>query len=191
LQNNSTLHPKVSGITIAAAVIVFLLSGLISSYLYCKMYETIGVIFPGIIYASATIIVLIICKVPVKATSWLMYYVLIVVIYLAMWILTMFSSWFAFLGGIITSGTGAILVFYITNRYIIKFHYSKSKVFIAGAIAFLIADILALSIQDPVMGFFVTPEDPSSIALLYADVFFHWHVIVGLIFIFTLKNQEE
>jgi len=106
-----------------------------------------------------------------------------------MWFLTMFSSWFAFLGGIITAGVGAILTFALTNKYIIKFNFDRTRVFSYGGFAFLITDILAWIFEKTPIEYIFKIE--GSLDTLFGDVFIFWHLIVGVVLTMSLKKTVE
>lgn len=99
------------------------------------------------------------------------------------------TSWFAFLGGIVTAGAGAILTFILTDKYIIKFSYDKTRIFIYGGLAFLIIDLISWTFEKTPIEYFFKIE--GSLDTLFGDVFIFWHLIVGMTLTLTLKKVEH
>jgi hypothetical protein len=100
--------------------------------------------------------------------------------YLAIWLLTMLTSWFAVIGGLITSGIGAVISLLIADMYIIDMYFNKKTVFAWGGLAFLLTDLVGWIFEKSATEFIFHIE--GSLETLFADVFIFWHVIVGLVF---------
>ena len=170
---------------------LFLFSGFTSSYLYVRFIDKGGVFFPGILYTSSTILIFLFPKVAVKSKSLLIYFLLMNMTYLVVWSLTMISSWFAFFGGILTAGIGAIVTFILVDRFIVTIKFSKVNTFVIGGAAFLIIDILYAILSDnygktPIEYILKLNNAPKT---LFAEVFVFWHPLVGARLFATLfKN---
>jgi len=165
---------------------VFLLSGIASCYLYCLLPDKGGVFLPGVIYTVATLLFFWTAGIRMERRSATMYFFLMNATYLGMWFLTMVSSWFVFIGGIITAGTGAILTFILANKHIVKFSFDKTYVFIFGGLAFLLTDILYWSFDKVPTEYFLKLE--RSPETLLAEVFIFWQLIVGAMLVLLLRK---
>jgi hypothetical protein len=182
-------YPNISAIKTLFAFILFFISGLISSYLYYKLQKTGGVFFPGLLYTTSTVIIFATCNISLKLKELSIYYFLMNLTYLTIWLATMMTSWFAFIGGIITAGFGAILTFILTDKYIIELSYDKTRIFIYGGVAFLIVDIISWTFEKTPIEYFFKIE--GSVDTLFGDVFIFWHLIVGMTLTLTLKKVKH
>jgi hypothetical protein len=143
---------------------------------------------PGIIYTSATILVFVIYRIPLRLKDGLIYFSIMNLIYLCIWLLTMVSAFFALFGGIITAGLGAHLTFFRTEIYVRNFHFSRLAVFIAGAISFGIVDIIALSSEITVTDYLFNQH--WSLDILFTDIFIFWQLIVGVMLAIHLRKSQ-
>lgn|GEM_PF-3141898 len=168
--------------------LIFLLSGLLSAYTYCRYYHYGGVFMPGFIYTSATILVFVIYRVPLRLKDGLVYFSLMNLIYLSIWLLTMVSSFFALFGGIITAGLGAHLTFFRTEIIVRNFQFSRLAVFIAGAISFGIVDIISLSSEITLTDYLFNHHWSGDI--LFADIFIFWQLITGIMLAIHLRKSQ-
>jgi len=189
-KTDTLLHDKIYFIKLFFSVGLFICSGLVSSYLYYQFQEKGGVFFPGLLYTSTTIIIFVLTKKTFTAKAILTYYLLMNLTYLAIWLLTMLSSWFAFLGGIVTAGAGAIMTFILVDKFIAKIKFNKVNLFIIGGLSFLIIDILYFTFSNsfektPIEYIFKVENSPNT---LFLEVFVFWHTLVGTKLFLTLNK---
>lgn len=143
---------------------------------------------PGIIYSSTTILVFVIYRIPLRLKEVLIYFSLMNLIYLSIWLLTMVSSFFAIVGGIITAGLGAHLTFFRTEIFVRNFKFSRLAVLIAGAISFGIVDIISLSSEISLTDYLF--KHHWSADILFADIFIFWQLIVGIMLAIHLRKSQ-
>lgn len=168
------------------AITLFLVSGGLSTYLYYSLQGKGGVYFPGLLYTSTTVIIFLLTNKDLQTKNLLKYYLLMIVTYLVIWLLTMLSSWFVAFYGPVTAGFGAIATFILTDKFITKISYNKVHVFIFGGIAFLITDILYFTFdKQPIEYIFKVQVEP---ATLFLELFVFWHVLVGTKLFLTLTK---
>ena len=172
------------------SIILFFVSGLLSTYLYYSLQGKGGVYFPGLLYTSTTIIIFLLTKKEFQTKNLLKYYFLMILTYLVIWLLTVLSSWFVVLCGPVTAGFGAIATFILTDKFITKIKYNKIHVFIVGGLAFLLTDILHLTFiniydKPPIEYIFKVEVEP---AALFLELFAFWHVLVGTKLFLTLSK---
>lgn len=168
------------------AIILFLVSGGLSTYLYYSLQGKGGVYFPGLLYTSTTVTIFFLTKKEIQTKNLLKYYLLMIVTYLVIWLLTMLSSWFVAFCGPVTAGFGAIATFILTDKFITKINYNNAHVFIFGGIAFLITDILYFTFdKQPIEYIFKVQVEP---AVLFLELFVFWHVLVGTKLFLTLSK---
>jgi len=171
-------------------IFLFALSGLLSTYLYFVFSDSGGYLLPGLLYTSITVLVFVLLRIPFKARNITIYYSLMFFTYLFIWLITLISSWFGFIIGIITAGTGSMISFYITNKFIIEISYNRNRVFAWGSLAFLLTDILYWSGESSFVSDLLGLEPEPM--MLFGEVFFFWHLIVGLNLLHILrKNQNK
>ena len=182
IANTNTLpHDKTYFIKLFISVGLFLCTGLTSSFLYYIFQQKGGVFFPGLLYTSSTILIFLLTKKVITIKKLLIYYFLMNLTYLVIWFLTMISSWFAFLGGILTAGAGALMTFILVDKFIVNIKFNKVNVFAIGGLAFLIIDILYFvcsSISDMTPGQYIFKADNPPNTLFF-EVFIFWHTLVG------------
>ena len=174
------------------SIIIFLSSGILSTYLYYHLHEKGGVFFPGLVYTSSTILIFLLTKKTFAIKKLLIYYMLMNLTYIVMWLLTYLSSWFAMLGGIVTAGVGAIVTFVLVDKFVTPIKFGKPNVFLIGGLAFLLTDILALVSmgtvdQHPLAYLFKLEFTPQT---LFMEVFLFWHTLVGIKLFVTLEKPE-
>jgi hypothetical protein len=189
LNKTKIKYPGISSLKVLFAGIILFISGLLSSYLYYAFWNYGGIFFPGILYTSSTLILFALCNIPLKIKEISIYYFLMMLTYLVVWLATLLTSWFAFLGGIITAGSGAVVTFMLTNKYIIKFCYDKTTIFIYGGLSFLFIDILGWIFEKGPIEYFFNIE--GSVETIFGDVFIIWHLIVGMALTLILKKSEH
>jgi hypothetical protein len=170
---------------------LFLFSGLVSTYLYYQFNKTGGAFFPGLLYTSATVLIFVLTKRVPSTNNLLIYYGLTNLTYLAALLLTFLSSYAGALVGIITGGTGALITFILTSKYIVDIKFKKLTVFMLGGLAFLITDILYFifsSTQDntPLESIFQVDVSPGT---LFAELFIFWHTLVGTKLFLTIRKS--
>jgi hypothetical protein len=175
-----------------AAFLLFSLSGLLSVFLYFSFSGADGFIFPGLLYTSSTVLLFAALKIPFTAKKITWYYFLMIATYLGIWLITLISSWFGVIMGIVTAGTGSMITFYLTDRFIKRIAYDRNIVFAWGSLAFLLTDILYWSSPADGSPYCDWVEIESEPAALFGEVFFPWHVIVGLNLLYVLwKDPPE
>lgn len=185
-------HDRINIFKLFIAIILFLVSGGLSTYLYYTLQGKGGVYFPGLLYTSTTIIIFILTKKDFETKKILQYYFSMLLIYLAIWFLTMLSSWFAIICGPVTAGFGAFATFTLTDIFIVKIKYNKIYVFILGALAFLLTDLIYFIFsttydKTPVEYIFNAEIDS---AVLFLEFFTFWHVLVGTKLFLTLSKAK-
>ena len=168
--------------------LIFLLSGLLSAYTYCQYYDYWGIFMPGIIYTSATILVFVIYRIPLRFKDGLVYFVLMNLIYLGIWFFTMISSFFAVVGGVLLAGMGAALTFMLTDYAIRKFIFNGTAVFIAGAISFGLVDLIFLAGNWSLTDYLFNREWLTGI--YFADIFIFWQLIAGIMLSLHLRKSQ-
>lgn len=183
-------HDRLNILKLFISIILFLISGGLSTYLYYNLQGKGGVYFPGLLYTSTTIIIFLLTKKDFLAKNLLKYYSLMIITYLVVWLLTMLSSWFVAFCGPVTAGFGAIATFILTDKFIAKIKYNKVHVFILGGLAFLLTDILHFTFSNmfdktPIEYIFKVEVEP---ATLFLELFAFWHVIVGTRLFLTLSK---
>ena len=119
------------------SIILFLVSGGLSTYLYYSLQGKGGVYFPGLLYTSTTILIFLLTKKKIQTKNLLKYYFLMILTYLVVWLLTMASSWFVAICGPVTAGFGAIATFILTDKFITKIKYNKIHIFLYRWTCFL------------------------------------------------------
>lgn len=110
--------------------------------------------------------------------------------YLVVWFFTMLSSWFVIICGPVTAGFGATATFILADKFIVKIKYNKIYVFILGALAFLLTDLIYFIFsttydKTPVEYIFNAEIDS---AVLFLEFFTFWHVLVGTKLFLTLSK---
>ena len=172
------------------SILLFLVSGGLSTYLYYSLQNKGGVFFPGLLYTSTTIIIFLLTKKELQTKTLLKYYFLMILTYLIVWLLTVVSSWFVAFCGPVTAGFGAIATFILTDKFIAKINYNKVHVFVVGGLAFLLVDILYFTFshtydKTPIEYIFKVEIEP---ATLFLELFAFWHVLVGTKLFLTLSK---
>lgn len=184
-------HNRLYFFKLSISLILFLVSGGLSTYLYYSLQGKGGVYFPGLLYTSSTILIFLLTKKEFQTKNLLKYYFLMILTYLVVWFLTMVSSWFVAIGGPVTAGFGAIATFILTDKFIAKIKYNKVHVFLIGGLAFLITDILYFTFSNtydktPIEYIFKVEIQP---ATLFLELFAFWHVLVGTKLFLTLSKE--
>jgi hypothetical protein len=190
---DSSKHGKHFLTRLFIAVLLFLYSGVLSSYLYYQFQTTGGVFFPGLLYTSSTLILFVIINQLPKTRKLLIYYLLMNLTYLTLLFLTFLSGYFSSLVGIVIAGTGAILTFMLTDKYIVRIKYNKLILFLLGGMSFLITDLLyyifsARFEQTPLERIFHANVTPSSI---FSEVFVFWQTIIGIKLYLTIHKASS
>ena len=188
------MHDNAYVLRLFVALIIFLFSGTLSTYLYYHLYDEGGVYFPGLVYTSSTILLFLLTKKPFAIKKLLIYYLLMNLTYLVIWFVTFLSSWFAWLVGIATAGVGAIATIMLVDKFVTRIKFKKGHVFVVGGLAFLLAEILiwvfmGIVDQHPLEYLFKLELVPET---LFMEVFIFWQTLVGIKLFLTLeKSQQE
>jgi hypothetical protein len=191
ITNTMTLpHDRLYFLKLSITLILFLVSGVLSTYLYYYLQGKGGIYFPGLLYTSTTILIFLLTKKEFQTKNLLKYYFFMVLTYLVVWLLTMLSSWFVAICGPVTAGFGAVATFMLTDKFIAKIKYNKVHVFIIGGLAFLLTDILYFTFNNtfdktPIEYIFKVEVEP---ATLFLELFSFWHVLVGTKLFLTLSK---
>jgi len=186
------MHDNAYVLRLFVALIIFLFSGTLSTYLYYHLYDEGGVYFPGLVYTSSTILLFLLTKKPFAIKKLLIYYLLMNLIYLVIWFVTFLSSYFAWLVGIATAGVGAIASFMLVEKFVTRIKFKKAGVFVIGGLAVLLTDVLIWIFmgtvdQQPLEYLFKLKLVPET---LFMEVFIFWHTLVGIKLFLTLEKSE-
>lgn len=175
------------------SIILFLVSGVLSTYLYYTLHGIGGAIFPGLLYTSTTILIFILTKKDFQLKNLLKYFTLMLLTYLVVLFLTLLSSWFVVFCGPVTAGFGAIATFILSDKFITRIRYNRIVVFLVGGLAFVSTLILYSIFSNtygkmPIEYIFKVEIEP---AMLFLEVFTFWHVLVGTLLFLTLSKQRS
>jgi hypothetical protein len=181
---------KPSFFKLTISVVLFLVSGLLSTWLYYHFSQTWGIIAPGVLYTCTTVLIFLLTKKKLQLQSLTTYCTLMILTYLVVWAVTMFSSWFVVACGILTAGAGAVATFMLANKFITKIPVSTGRIFITGGLAFLVTDILYYTFsytfgKKPIEYLFNARNDPETLLI---ELFVFWHVFVGTRLFLTLSK---
>jgi hypothetical protein len=143
-------------------------------------------IFPGLLFILTTIICsLFITRLALRPT--LEFSGLAFLLYLGVFYLTLVSSYFAFVVGMLTGGFGAMLYFALYNDFIKTINYRKKGVFILGSLAFILNDFLLFTpIRNIDAGFF-----SKDITGNFSATFFIWQIVIGTALVNKLIAQKD
>lgn len=172
-------------------IIIFLTTATISVYYYFVPPPGITELLPGLLYTSATIIVFVLFRRTAPIINFLLYYFLMIVTYYAIWIITIYTSYFAFILGIVTAGIGAWITFILTEKLITKTPFNRRNVFIIGGLSFLVTDIVRFSYSDDSKSIvdYIFNIAPSTDAI-YGEVIFFWQLFVGIKLVLALQKPD-
>lgn len=179
-------------INLLLSAVLFLFSGLLSAYLYYRLPENGGAFFPGLIYTSCTVLLFVRLKIVPSQKALLSYYLFMNLTWLLIWILTMASSWFAFLGGLLTTGAGAVISLMLTHKFIVPIKFERVHVFLLGSLAFAITDLLymgegTLYDKKPLEYFWGVTDEPVN---LFTEAIIFWQLIIGLRLFLALRKSQ-
>ena len=173
------------------AVGLCLLSGLASTYLLYVFQDKGGFVFPGLLYTSSTVFIFLLASKTFRFDKLMSYYLLMNFTCLTLWFLTFICSYLGLLTGIISGGIGALITFYLTNKFIVPIKYNKSTLFILGGLAFFITEILQIIFNSTVdkypFEYFFKIE--SSVMTIFGEVFIFWQIIIGTKLFLTLQKK--
>jgi hypothetical protein len=147
---------------------------------------------PGVLYTTVSLFLFYITKKKVQTKKKLTYCILMILLYITVFLVTVLSSYFVFVIGILTAGLGSLLSFELTNRYITPLKYKKSIAFTLGGLSFLLAEILHFTINNifkvtPLEYFFQVENSPITLLL---EVFVFWQTIVGTKLFLELNKAQ-
>jgi hypothetical protein len=195
-KNQTLLGQKNFGLfTTTIGIIIFIAAAIASTYFYFKLPKnafTLASIYPGVIYACATVVMFLVVNKITSVLNLIYYCCLMIVTYYVIWILTIYSSYIAFFVGIFTAGAGSLIIFFLADKFITKISYNKRNVFIIGGLSFFITDILLFSWNSffevsPVEYIFKWPSTDS----IYGEVIFFWQLLVGVKLVLTLQKAKQ
>jgi len=174
-----------------AAVGLSLASGFASTYLVYRFQDKGGFIFPGLLFTSSTILMFLLANKTFRFGKLISYYLLMNLICLILWFLTFICSYLGLLTGIIAGGLGALITFYLTNRFIAPINFSKSTLFILGGLSFLVTEILQflfnLTVDKPPFEYLFKIE--GSAITMFVEVFIFWQTVIGTKLFLTLQKK--
>lgn len=187
------LYRKNNWLVLIISIIVYIIAGNLSSYLWKKQEYAINlnVLLPGLIFTGASIFIFVLNRIECKPEKWLTFYITMCFTYMIVYSVTLMTAWIYFLAGIFTGGVGALATFMLMDSLIIKIAFSKKKIFIWGSLAFVIHDIFLIQPLDkwvehlsayPFMGM---PAD------FYGNVIWLWQVIVGTKLALTIHAKKK
>lgn len=111
---------------------------------------------------------------------------------LTLWFLTWISSYFGLFVGIISGGAGAIITFFLTDKFISHINYKKSTLFFLGGLSFFFTEILQiifnLTVDKPPFEYISNIE--SSAVTMFAEVFIIWQTVIGTKLYLTLQSRQ-
>jgi len=175
------------------AILLFVITGALSTYFYWSLQETGGVFFPGLLYTTTTILIFLLTGKKFPIGNFLKYYFSMVLTYLVVWFVTMASSWVVMFCGPVTAGLGAVATFVLTDMFITKINYKNSHIFIIGALAFVMTEILYFIFSGtydmaPIEYIFKVDIEP---VMLFQELFLFWQVMVGMKLFLTVAKASR
>ncbi|MBG9376965.1 hypothetical protein I5907_12030 [Panacibacter sp. DH6] len=173
------------------AVGLCLVSGFASTYLLYLFQNKGGFFFPGLLFTSSTVFMFVLASKTFRFDRLISYYLLMNLTCLTLWFLTLICSYLGLLVGIISGGAGAIITFYLTNKFVTPIDYKKSTLFILGGLSFFVAEILqiffASTVEKPPFEYFFKIE--SSVITMFGEVFIFWQTIIGTKLFLALQKR--
>jgi hypothetical protein len=113
--------------------------------------------------------------------------------YYVIWVLTIYSSYLAFLIGIFTAGVGSLITFFLADKFISEISFNKRNVFIVGGLSFFVTDNLLFSwnyfFDKPPVEYLL--KLPFSNDTIYGESIFFWQLFVGIKFVLTLRKANQ
>lgn len=182
---------KPNATSLILVVILFAVSGIMSTYTYVLFIHGVGPLMPGILYTISTIILFSFMKVlPAEkpVTYYVFWMLLLWIVTLAM---TLLSSYFVFLAGIGTSGASAVVSMLITSKFIKLLKIDRTKIFLIGSLPFIIADILTLVIRTDRKLVSLLMNSDLVIETLFTESIFFWQMITGITLYYTLRATDN
>ena len=161
---------------------LFFLTGLFSALIFHHNYDSpdqwgANGLWAGGLFTVAAIIATVVLRQVPKLLDILTFAVASYGTYLLLYFLTSITAWFGLLTGIVTGGMGAAAVFYLTNQYLAPIRYKSKEIFVYGALAFLINDILLIGpVSDLIKPVY---ENHGWVATVFAPVYLFWQTLVG------------
>lgn len=181
-------NSRVSWLSIVITVPVFLAAGIASSYSYACFNDHGGAWLPGIIFTSAMVVALIICKIQFGLRPLLLYYLSMTALYVGVYFLTLITSWFVVIGGLFTSAIGSMGTYLLTDKFLVKFDFEMWIAFLAGVIAFGLTEIVQyssdLGLIEKLLG-----KSPS-IETMFSDIFVFWQTLVGTTLMISIRKNK-
>ena len=118
---------------------------------------------------------------------------LMVLTYYVIWVLTIYSSYVAFIVGIFTAGIGSLITFILADKFITRISFNKRNAFIIGGLSFLVTDILLFSwnsVYDnpPILYIFKLPYSRD---IIYGEAIFFWQFLVGIKLVLLLRKSTQ
>ena len=173
-------------------LLLLLLTGFISAYFYYTYPDAGWLLNPGVFYTSATVLIFFLTHTSYTIRNLLIYYLLMVLTYMIVYILTLYSSWFVLICGHFTAAAGSLLSFMLVNKFIKPIQYNKWLIAGAGALSFL------LTVLQKIVFSFYTDKWPLEFIFkpanerspFYAEVFIFWQVLTGIC-LFTVLEKTR
>lgn len=189
-QDNSYL----SGLRNFAVFVLFTACGAGSSYLFIYPRTQFWMMHgPGILYTLSTVILFFIAGIKLKPLKLLIYLVAMHVTYMAAFFSTISSGATGLFFGIIFCGLGAMLTFIITRKLIQPFGFNMAKVFLCGAIPFILMDLILIinPIEYFLCSLLMIPDEYNSSLDILGITLFFWQVIVGIVLYVHLTSENK
>jgi hypothetical protein len=172
--------------------ILSFISGFASTYLVYRYQNSVGFVFPGLLFTSTTVLMFILTGKSFRLYNLLCYYLLMNVTCLTLWILTFICSYLGLITGIFAGGLGAFLTFYFANRFIVHLQYNRYTLLYVGGIPFIITllvqIILNLTIDRSLFEYLFNLQ--GSVSTMFVEVFLFWQTSVGTKLIFALNSKK-
>ena len=170
---------------------MFYKTGIAGSYLLCGFvsarlfYTHFDFYFPGLIFIAVTIVMALIANSAIKLKSIAIFCVLSYILYLAVFFLTIQCGSVGIFTGIFLTGAGAYLIFWLTNKFLVRVNFKSGWIFWLGALSFLFNVILMLEPANrfikPVYDIARTSRDLKyyDLNIRFAPSFLFWQLSVG------------
>ena len=185
--NYSEEQHRSAYIVAVSGVCLFVLSGLASSYLYYTLRDEYGIWLPGAIFISATVLYFLLIRSRANILQLLVYCVLMIAPYLALFFVTYLSASFSVVVGFVTGGLGAMATFALIKNCIIPFQFRPFVTFGIGALAWGTTTLVELGIERNLSScLFDFARDDFQAP--YGDIFIVWQILVGVLLVFKLPR---
>ncbi|MBS1636024.1 MAG: hypothetical protein JST26_08925 [Bacteroidetes bacterium] len=155
---------------------LFLLTGIASMFMFNRGDEFLFPygIFPGLLFVLTCML----CgsaMTSISAGRMLKFFFSAGMVYIILFLITLYSSYIAFAVGIFTGALGALAVFSLYNRFIHPIQYRRFEVAALGATAFIVNDIIVFTqIRELAPAFFRKDMTGN-----FSAVYLVWQSVIG------------